>query len=276
MDGKYIKIENVRSIFNRRFKVNATEFNLTIKDEVFEHDQISESDDESNYSLMSVDYLSSISDAADTQTVLDSNNEDDDNNSITTIGSNEDSDNNSEISFGNVSVDNNEDGIFRKYLKCFDEMLEFVRIELMTRPRDYIGVKIQIPSMGDIVPIGRRYVEVRELSSKMIVDLLLRVQQSNSVFNRHDIIEVTVSVIQNPTGGTVHPLSKISFNNYNILMKHKKRSILEYLNDRSFDDLKCLPRALILGKYWIECGKNRKIFEKFYRNKTIVQKKPAN
>lgn len=251
MDGNYIKITNVRTIYNRRFKVNSTEFNLFIKDKVFENDDNSISTDVSDteseeYPLIDVDYLSNDSET--------------DNESKTS-------------SVKSESDIGNEDAIFEKYSKCFDEMLDFARNELMIQPRDYIGVKIHVPSVANVVPIGLRYLEMHELSSEMIVDLLMSVQQSNAIFTHHNSIEIVISVIQNSTGGYGHKLTKISLDNYKVLMKNKSRSILESLNDTSFDDLKCLPRSLILAQYWIDCEYNRKLFDRFYWRKNLVSKK---
>lgn len=65
---------------------------------------------------------------------------------------------------------------------CFDEMLSYVDQELNIQSRDLIGIKFSIPTINNVLPFGMNYVERQELSSVMISDLLMTVQQSNSLF----------------------------------------------------------------------------------------------
>lgn len=156
--------------------------------------------------------------------------------------------------------------MFRNYNNCFDEMLRFIDQNVELAPRDRIGVKMSIPTIENVKPFGMRYLERREITGEMITDLLLSVQQSNSIFQSNDLFEVSVTIIHVETGGARVCLSKLSLNNYHELIKTKNRSILRIPNEYSFNDEKCLPRALILGKVWADCNRDKKLFKKLFKN----------
>lgn len=159
----------------------------------------------------------------------------------------------------------NRQDVLMNYNNCFRDMLQFVDGELEVGKRDLIGIKFQIPTMESVSPFGMRYLERQELNSEMISDLLYSVQQSNSVFEDKNLLEVNVTVIHNDTGGARVSLHKLNLDNYNELQRVKSRSILKIPNESDFNDKKCLPRALILGKEWIDCEKDKRKFQNLFR-----------
>lgn len=47
----------------------------------------------------------------------------------------------------------------------------------------------------------------------------------------------------------------------------KKRSILTIPNESEYSDMKCLPRAIIVGKTWADCDGNVKKYREIFHNK---------
>lgn len=206
MNGNYIDVKNIRSVFNRRFNMESIEFELTFKESTF---------NEESESILP----------------------------------------------------------FEKYHRCFEELLNYIRNELSAQPRDHVGIKFNIPSLTEVVPFGLRFLELREISAEMIADLLLSVQQSNSVFLVTDWLEIVVTVIHNLNiAGRVH-ISRLQLDDYEQLMKTKCRSILTSKGVDLLDDSKCLPRSLVLAQFWQDCGKERFLFKRFVVNKKLVEKK---
>lgn len=166
-----------------------------------------------------------------------------------------------------------EESILIRYNECFNEMLKYVQKDLKVGPRDLIGVKFQIPTLESVKPFGLRFIERRELSGEMISDLLMSLQQSNSLFETNSLLEVSVTTIHMDVGGARVTLQRLSLDNYEELCKVKKRSILQIPNEQLFEDQKCLARALIVGRYWIECNQDKKEFNKLFWNNNFKLKK---
>lgn len=200
MEGKRIKLSNIRKIHNRRFGVESTEFNLRF---------ISSSFEETNQER---------------------------------------------------------EKVLSNYNHCFEEMLGFIDKDLNIKPRDIVGIKFQIPSMESVVPFGMRYLERQEINAEMISDLLYSVQQSNSIFEDKDLLEVTVTTIALNTGGARVQISQLDLDNLDELYKVKNKSILKIPNEEMFDDQKCLPRSLIIGKTWVDSNANRLRLSMLFRN----------
>lgn len=170
----------------------------------------------------------------------------------------------------NPSIENpdiSRDAILRHHNECFAEMLNFVDRELNIQSRDLIGIKFHIPSIDNVVPFGMNFVERQELSTEMISDLLLMVQQSNSLFEDKDLVQITVTVIHRETGGARVPLKRLCSGNLEELIRVKKRSILTIPKEHFLNDKKCLARSLILAKVWNDSnGNKRKYQQLFHKN----------
>lgn len=164
-------------------------------------------------------------------------------------------DNQSEISRENL---------LSRYNECFDEMLNFVDTNLEIKSRDLIGIKFQIPSMENVSPFGMRFLERQEVSSEMVSDLLMSVQQSNDKFEDKNLLEINCTVIHLETGGGRVSIKQLT--TLDEIYKVKKRSIIQIPNEELFDDEKCLPRALIVAQKWIEYKEDRVKLQLLFRN----------
>lgn len=158
------------------------------------------------------------------------------------------------------------ENLLSRYNQCFDEMLSFVDSNLNIQQRDLIGIKFQIPTMESVTPFGMKFLERQELISEMVSDLLLSVQQSNSIFEDKNLLEVTVTVIHMDTGGARVSMKELSLNSLDEICRVKKRSIIKIPNEKKFVDQKCLPRALIVAKKWNDCGGDKQKFQALFRN----------
>lgn len=167
-----------------------------------------------------------------------------------------------------------EDQLRKRYEQCFNELINYITNVLVLDRRDYIGIKFQLPSSSDALPFGLPFMEVRQLSSAMITDLLQSVQQSNSIFESLDAIQVLVTTIENRNNvGKRLPLIKVNLDNYKELCKVKQRSVLIPKKEYAFSDNKCLARALVIGKEWSDCNHNRKKIHKLLNTYNCVQLK---
>lgn len=158
------------------------------------------------------------------------------------------------------------DSLLTRYNQCFDEMLYFVDYNLDINKRDLIGIKFQIPTMESVTPFGMKFVERQELSSEMVSDLLLSVQQSNSIFEDKNLLEVTVTTIHLETGGARVSMKELSLNTLDEIYRVKRRSILKIPDEEMFDDQKCLPRALIVAQKWNDYAGDKVKFQALFRN----------
>lgn len=167
-----------------------------------------------------------------------------------------------------------EDQLRKRYEQCFNELVNFITNVLVLNRRDYVGIKFQLPTSSDAHPFGLPFMEVRQLSAAMITDLLQSVQQSNSIFESLDAIEVLVTTIENRTDvGKRVPLRRVNLDNYRELCKVKQRSILVPKKEYAFTDDKCLARALVIGKEWCDSNKDRKKMHKLLNTYKCAQLK---
>lgn len=211
-----INITNLRSVFNKKYRVNSIEFDMKFNKDLFEP-------------LYAKNYYREI----------------------------------------------NEE-LFDTYHKCFDELIYFIKDVQATHKRDYVGIKFRLPESDDGAPFGLPFVELRQLSSTIITDLLLKVQQSNSSFKSTEKIEIVVTIVERADFvGNRTPLAHINLNDYKQLCEIKKRSILIPYNEHEYDDDKCLPRALVIGMEWESCNHNVKLMRKLLvkTNSTLLKKK---
>lgn len=162
------------------------------------------------------------------------------------------------------------------YQLCFQEMLNFVRVELNIRPRDKIGIKFQIPTFDDVTPFGLRFLEYQEISPEIITDLLMSVQQSNTVYASNELLNVSVIAVHTDTGGARVLLSRIPLDNYRELCKVKRNSILLIPNESEFDDNKCLARALVMGKAWEDSKHEKKKFRRLFWSNNLKLKRSTD
>lgn len=163
--------------------------------------------------------------------------------------------------------------ILEHHNSCFAEMLEFVDKELKIQNRDLIGIKFTIPTIDNVLPFGMNYVERQELSTEMISDLLMMVQQSNSLFLDGDLLQISVTVIERKTGGARISLKRLCSGNRAELLHVKKRSILSIPSEDSFDDNKCLPRSIVLGQKWCDYNGDKAKYQKLFKNDNHLLKK---
>lgn len=126
--------------------------------------------------------------------------------------------------------------------ESFQEILDFgIR---NTEPHHYVGIKINVPDAENTKPIGLSYRPVNSLSSEILVDLMENVIQSNDVFDITERLEISMQIIEIPSGsGAGVRLNSLSEEN---ILQHKKGSIFK--TKANYNDSKCLPRSLILGK----------------------------
>lgn len=82
----------------------------------------------------------------------------------------------------------NFNGTLEEYIKNgLEEILSIVKVGLSND--DLIGINISAPSMPENGDIGLSFRKVTELSSKIVLDLIESVSQSNSSFKLIDLIE---------------------------------------------------------------------------------------
>lgn len=211
-----INISNLRSVFNKKYRVNSIEFDMKFNKGLFEP-------------LYAKNYYREI----------------------------------------------NEE-LFDTYHKCFDELIYFIKDVQATHTRDFVGIKFRLPDSDDGVPFGLPFVELRQLSSTIITDLLLKVQQSNSSFKSTEKIEIVITIVERADFvGNRSALAKINLEDYSQLCENKKRSILIPYNEHEYDDNKCLPRALVIGMEWESCNHKPKLMRKLLvkTNSTLLKKK---
>lgn len=173
-----------------------------------------------------------------------------------------------EEAFDNVQtapIHEKRDALSACYLKCFNELLNYVENVLGTSPNDFVGIKFQLPSSPEIPAIGLRFLELQEISSEMITDLLMSVQQSNSSFESNDEMNCVVTVVQNPAGGARTFLSRLNLRDYPLVCRGKKRSLLIPKNEEQYTDNLCLPRAFVIAKHWAECAGDRTKFNEIFK-----------
>lgn len=85
------------------------------------------------------------------------------------------------------------------YFACFEEMLQ-----IMTEgfpPNVKIGLKIDIPSLADTLPIVIHFHRIDQLTPQMILDRLVMIIQSNRNFEMGDKLLISVTVFDPLTGG---------------------------------------------------------------------------
>lgn len=180
--------------------------------------------------------------------------------------------------FENINVFDrrNTNLLFDIYDKCFKELINFLKNVLVIQPRDYVGIKFRLPSSNDGMPFGIPFVELRQISSTIITDLLQKLQQSNSKFSSYEKLEVVITVVErSELVGTRRLLKKENLANYERLIENKCASILVPKNEAAYDDDKCLARALVIGVEWEKCGRSRRKMRKLLvkSNSTLLQRK---
>lgn len=163
--------------------------------------------------------------------------------------------------------------IERFYIECFNELLNYIEVVLDTSPRDFVGMKFQVETIGDARPFGLHFRELREYSSEIITDLFLRLQQSNDDFRSHDAVSVTITIVKNQSGGTTIPLTRLPIDDFEILCKRKKQTILIPKRKYDLTDKKCLPRALLIGQYYVDCYQDRRQMNKLFDLRSKILEK---
>lgn len=134
--------------------------------------------------------------------------------------------------------------IYEWLTMTFDELIEW---GIKNNDKHHmVGVKIRIPDMQNIRPIGLDFRPISSLSGEMLADLLQNVMQSNDEFSVTSRIEIAMTIVRIPSGGgsAIVKLSRLSKSN---VLRVKSRSILVPNGKQPVDDL-CLPRSLVLGK----------------------------
>lgn len=72
----------------------------------------------------------------------------------------------------------------------YEELIEYLRSEYNVQQRDYVGIKIQIPSLENVKPLGFNFREFLTYSADIIVDKIGNVLQSNDSFSIAYILEI--------------------------------------------------------------------------------------
>lgn len=131
---------------------------------------------------------------------------------------------------------------------AFQEIIDYGLHKSNTKPNAYVGIKISVPdSDKNVKPIGLSYRPIKSISSEILVDVLQNVIQSNDVFDVRSRLEISMTIIDVPSGGNHVPLKILNENN---IFKHKRNSIIYPRGE--YNDNKCLPRALVLGKVFAD------------------------
>lgn len=176
--------------------------------------------------------------------------------------------NNEDVSMS--PIDNNENEQFQTiidyYKACFEELLKVVKED--AQPDDMIGIKIGIPSIENTKPIGIHYMKSSSLNSDIITDRIVNVMQSNCSYTSRDLLEITVNIVQMPTGSGRISVKNIS---YDELLKHKKKC---YIDVGETNDMTCLLQAIQIGKCL--ANKDDDLLKKYLRKNGIVLKSHVN
>lgn len=162
-----------------------------------------------------------------------------------------------------TSVDTNANQWLRE---SFQEILDFGFRN--TKPHYYVGIKINVPDARNAKPIGLSYRPINSISSEILTDLMENVIQSNDVFDISEQLEISLQVIEVPSGGSFVHLNSLSEEN---VLKHKKKSILT--PNGHYNDSKCLPRALILGKAFSDNDSDEQLNKYLRVNSKILKTK---
>lgn len=134
--------------------------------------------------------------------------------------------------------------LFQDFLLAgFRAMLNFIIQNL--RPDDIIGIKIEIGN-DESKPIGLSFRPVSQLAPEMILDLIESVSQSNSLYSVTDRLIITATTITLPDGGVIVNLSHCSD------MQVLQRKASSILHTGPTNDNLCLPKAIMLGKYYVD------------------------
>lgn len=163
------------------------------------------------------------------------------------------------------------------YVKCFDAILRQLSNKMKINKRDYVGIKISIPTMENNKPIGLYFREFQTYSGQIISDTIAGVMQSNSKFTEADLLEISITSIENREGGGGRSTLMHLKGKFEDIMELKKRSILNYFGAEKFyktiakqtfnyNDKKCLARSIILGKIFANIDSNKKQFKLFVQN----------
>lgn len=164
------------------------------------------------------------------------------------------------IKLNESNVDNRQsiEDIVAWYDTCFTDILNYFRDELKIRPRDFIGIKITIPTMENTKPIGIYYREMMTLSGEIISDKIGSIMQSNMHFSEIDEIEIVTTIVRNETaGGRSGSGGRLCIErcagNIKYILKHK-RSVLVMPDEEKLinSDMFCLPRAIIIGRLFAD------------------------
>lgn len=157
-------------------------------------------------------------------------------------------------------------GILGWYYNVYEELIDYLKSACNIQPRDSVGMKIQIPSIENVKPLGFHFREFQTYSSDIIVDQIGSVLQSNDSFSIASILEIVVTVARTESGGSAVPLLRCG-NDFDKIIRHKKSVITSPYRKIGDDENKCLPEALIIGKkYADECNslkKTKKYLAKF-------------
>lgn len=86
------------------------------------------------------------------------------------------------------------------YLACFGSIL--TQIQENVPPHYLIGLSVSIPSIEGTRPVGVPFTRSDQLTPQMIVDLLLRVIQSNQDFENGESLVIRSMVLHQHEGGS--------------------------------------------------------------------------
>lgn len=244
-DGKHVRIERKNERFNSRFKAKSVEYIIRIK---------TIDDDDDDGSIVDNDDGISTNDDDDSSTDdgMTTNDDDDDGDADDEFSGSDvvyDSYDSSSSSSENSSKEKQTIDPHQWMHDSFQEIIDFGTRN--AQPHHYIGIKINVPDSENTHAIGMSFRPINSVSSEILVDIIQSVIQSNSVFDVSHRLEIAMTIIETPAGGNF--VRATSLNEKNIF-KHKRASIL--LPRGEYNDQKCLPRALVLGKIFADgCSK---------------------
>lgn len=169
------------------------------------------------------------------------------------------------------------ENILQFYLNCFQDVLNYFKETEKVLPNDFIGIKIGIQSLENTKPVGVSFRPFQALSPQIITDVLMNVMQSNAVFSSSTLLDVGVTIVRNPTGSGRNKRKLYSkYMSEDEILKHKTNSLIIVPEIFETDDLKCLPRSIVVGKHFADCGYVRKKIKSLFRPGSLVLNREAN
>lgn len=98
-------------------------------------------------------------------------------------------------------------------------------VHAIQKPHYYVGLKINVSDSENTKPIGLSFRPINSISSELLVDLMENVIQSNDVFDIYEQLEISMQIIEVPSGsGQNLPLNYLSEEN---VLKHKKATFCQ-------------------------------------------------